>query len=1556
MDSAMSSKVTGPVPQPLQAGTSTSYPDAKSSGAAPSGDDTSSQGRPSAETGTGTSKGPVKERRHQIPGLRQTPYLKIYLLRCDDNDTYKTSSRKLLREWIKANASSQSSSSTNAQENHDAFEWLIVHVVLPNTFAASQPSTAGSSGGISGAVMEKPGSSGSRWPGKGSSTVLEKIKADFNGSSKASPDRVAQIRLHITDIPPHLLPDVSQTGPPSSNEDQDDQEIAWSDLITKFKSLILASFNLRVIQYEEDIRQRDAQRSLPGWNFCTFFILKEGLARGFESVGLLEDALVVYDELSVSLDMTAREVHSDKQGIGGSTFLQYTKDLRLQAEAAIFSDRSQSTSSAGGNGDKERKRGENVTIPLSETKKGYRDLILSNKISLFDFRCYLFARQMSLLLRQANAWLSRTDLMSRVKVDQSIQLSPDAPQKPSRALPVAKVGLLDGSEDLSTLAELSERGVDFIPSVARIMRADLWNAIMESKVGEHSNAQTVSEEQPLSEEQHAQGNEQLSHVIDNIVHSWTFSVSHQILAETYTKYLPTLVSSAVEAYTSNVKLVSHEGREYEPKTIVQEPKTTIYPSRRSSLAPHQLSQSEPRDEIHPSLPVQKNDILKTGLEELAYHRAELYLLERSALKQLGHTRGWAAELGGVDVGGHGTHSTFEDVPLDAKNTPSSGEKVRYGSIEGDKQDMAGIENELVCKALNSSDTFYRLYEILTDNVLRLFTMAKKADQLGDYATAANHFSRLAPAYVDKGWNSLGSSMLRIYAHCLKELDRKEDYVRKLLELIARAVVTERRNQRQGGSIARNDGLEQAEEGTDDDADYVAGYLSDLVVYSKDLPSELTAPLNRYFGDVQVEPHPAHFSDKDGFRIQLKISHLLRHNIRIDKVRVRMTGIQGSQSQEIWLESDEILVLKRGVTAVWIGTHAMAPGSYIVDQVTLQSQNIVFIHETLSRPNAVTPIRSTISLSGASVAAVKKTVIRCYPQPTALEAKLELARHVALGESRSIEVCISSGRNDISRAELRIRSASAGLRLKTAEAKVSSGSIEIKSRPRPGVLELGTLSADSLVKFRIPYALEHELPEITAQLTGLQVKIEVDYTTKAGDFSYFDTCNVLIVLPLGVNVQDIFRENALFSKFTISTASSVPIRVVKSNLEGSDMLKVQSPGSLVAPLIASTDKQSVSQISEQRRLALVTEYSCLDDEIECNVGSVFTNALMTSQYESLSRLLLPHLLSSLRSRSSSELATAGLLGEVDVGPFENLRWDECLRALAPDHRTDVRGWLQAWHEKHRVIVLRSDLNPNMNRKITIPVEVPRMQVVHTADLTLIDDKGRPLGDDATVTVGQTLAAELRIRHTRNWAFVTSEHAPDAPIEFIYDIQPKPDTWLIGGRRRAQFSAKVCPPSVVWRMSDLTTGQENEEHIFPVILLPLQSGHLLLPTVDIKPFVSVQPRTQRRSPSSLMFGTDNTSPSPQGQPHAETRRGGPGRPIAPITCETDNRNQAQTILVLQDRKSTTVSLDLDLPGSGAVLIEADSRCGRGVARNDMHGNNKTNEPGGSIVKWGKTLELQ
>jgi hypothetical protein len=395
-----------------------------------------------------------KQRRHQIPGLAQTPYLKVYLLRCDDSDTYKSTARKQVRDWVKEHTPPSQSSTSSAQENHDAFEWMIIHVVVPETPAASQPrgSTASAAG-----EKEKSAAT-SRWA-RGTTTLLEKLRADFNVVAKTAPDRVSQIRLQKEKIPPHLLPGPAPVSSPAIAESPQEQERAWADVITKWKTLILSSFDLRVSQYEEDIRKNESQRSFPGWNFNTFFMLKEGLARGFESVGLVEDALLGYDELSVGLDTVIRD--QAKDDTQGGAILGHSEDLYEKASSLLQQPK----------GDSDADNALHDERPISAHKKDYRAAILGNNISVFDFRSYVFARQMSLLLRLGNSQSARSDLAAK------LQPRPNASVQ-QRSIDDSNIGMRSGdqtnnSEDLYSLSELCYRALNFITFAARLLRDDL---------------------------------------------------------------------------------------------------------------------------------------------------------------------------------------------------------------------------------------------------------------------------------------------------------------------------------------------------------------------------------------------------------------------------------------------------------------------------------------------------------------------------------------------------------------------------------------------------------------------------------------------------------------------------------------------------------------------------------------------------------------------------------------------------------------------------------------------------------------------------------------------------------------------------------------------------------------------------------------------------------------------------------------------------------------------------------------------------------------------------
>lgn len=49
---------------------------------------------------------------------------------------------------------------------------------------------------------------------------------------------------------------------------------AWAEFLNKLRDGVLSAFESAVIQREEDVRRSEGQRQMPGWNFCTFFILK----------------------------------------------------------------------------------------------------------------------------------------------------------------------------------------------------------------------------------------------------------------------------------------------------------------------------------------------------------------------------------------------------------------------------------------------------------------------------------------------------------------------------------------------------------------------------------------------------------------------------------------------------------------------------------------------------------------------------------------------------------------------------------------------------------------------------------------------------------------------------------------------------------------------------------------------------------------------------------------------------------------------------------------------------------------------------------------------------------------------------------------------------------------------------------------------------------------------------------------------------------------------------------------------------------------------------------
>ncbi|KAG6209553.1 hypothetical protein E4U50_002916 [Claviceps purpurea] len=1463
----------------------------------------------------------VTLRRHQIPGLRSTSYLKVLLVRCDDNESYKTTVRSEVREWIKVhttpsgsggssgtNTGASSSKKAGSQEKHDAFEWLIVHVVIPNTVAATQPRSTG--GKADGSSTDKT-STTSRWR-TGSTPLLEKFRSDFNSSSKGAPDRTAQIRIGVNDVPYDHLPRVVPAVPSGYYETEQDAETAWNDLMGKLKSLILTSFDTRVTQYEEDIKERDSQRSLPGWNFCTFFILKEGLARGFENVGLVEDALVVYDELGVGLDtVVGEQAASGSPEKHGGVMLPYTEDLKRKAKRSL--------AQVAGDADEEGAEAEDLQkpqspeeqlddIPISSSKKPYRDLILANQVSVFEFRCYLFSRQVALLLRLGNASATREELLAKLKDQHKAILHGVAPLAP----PPVKAD--DGPENLSMLSEVCRRTLEFIPSICRIMREDMTTSLLaDANDGLEPDAQRTTELHPL-----------LWEIVSNQAASFAFTVAQQILAQTATKALPIPPTS----------LSGGDGAENKPS--IPEPKTILHPARTTSLHTDAASRPSstasfpgPGRQPNPAEQEAQNSVfLKNGLEELAAQRADLYLVSRGILDGLGKARGWHNGWSEAPLAvGDPENEEMDEIDLDDEDGASTAKDKSHGSkttATPCPATPAGIENQILKTALDNAVDYYRLYEILTDRALVHFKVAShdnsahacEADlavlkvHLKEYSAATSFFLAATPFFGLSGWSHLELSMLIMYCKCLAELKMNGEYVRAALTLLIKSCASEREKRLQRSPSVRK-ALAMA------DLSPIRDIAQRLFSLTTELPSEVKATLDNFFMDIQVVGSPEYHDGSDSCFLTISLRSLLPEELKLDGAMLRISCIDGGPSREINFEGAEGVVIVPGNNTISLKTNTVTSGSYRISRLVLRASNLLFLHE---QDATQVPARTTDVFRDADVT--------LFQRANGLNVQLTSSKHISLGKNTALDLIVMPGWNVLKSCEVRIRSTTGGLRLLMTEAKLEdeSCSTSFAKPSEPGAVFLGPIAPDGQVTVRFPYSVEQDLGDVS-------VRVEVTYVTDA-DESFHLAKSVLIPVSLavGVNVQDVFKHKALFSRFNIETASPSPLRLLKSELRETDLFESSFgfpptnpvmifPKQQAALLYKITRKPdadtSARAVRAGRTLKLRLHYSVLQKEIEDLIQQSVMEGLKGTPLELYSMVTAARVLEETKKGlQADDLQRAALTGQVTTAYLEGIAWAHHFRGIGlvpgtqDDAATKLDDFLDSWQKQHPRMPIpgstpSSPISWENSCSITIPVEIPSLCVVHTADVRIDPSALDFLQDHPSATardsleqpcavVNQVLSATLHLKWTRLW---DTDGVSRQDQEFSYEVTAPPDSWLLGGRRRGHF---IVPGGEVAAMGCSTRDTEME---MPLLLIPQREGYLPYPTVEIKEVLG---------PSFA----------------AETEGGGDasGPGGMRTACEVDWKNVGETVRVVSEKRSVTVSLDASGPGGGPLVLESEGR-GRG-----------------------------
>lgn len=508
----------------------------------------------------------------------------------------------------------------------------------------------------------------------------------------------------------------------------------------------------------------------------------------------------------------------------------------------------------------------------------------------------------------------------------------------------------------------------------------------------------------------------------------------------------------------------------------------------------------------------------------------------------------------------------------------------------------------------------------------------------------------------------------------------------------------------------------------------------------------------------------------------------------------------------------------------------------------------------------------------------------------LDVQVLATKHVALDKDNSLDLTIRPGWNSVTSCDVRVRSTTGGLRMLTTEAKFLDDTREFVKPPEPGAFFFGAIAEGETVTVRYPYSIEQDLGDVSA-------KVEVTYVTEAGETYYLAKSIVIPVsLAVGVNVQDVFKHDALFSRFNVSTANFSPLRLYKSELLESALFSSEF-GFPPTNTITVFPKQPATLLYKIKRklgtkaakaadktLYLKLHYSVLQTEVEDMIQESVQEGLAETPLSRYSRLLAARVLQETKKGlQMHDLERAALLGEVSTAFLEGAPWTQHFAGLGtvPGTRDDaavkLAEYLDEWQQQHRRLSIPSAA-PAEPSTILIPVDIPSLFVVHTADMRVdrsgLDHlQGAGAGAPAA-SVNQILTATLHLKWTRVWD-TDATHTDDG--EFSYEVTAPGESWILGGRRKGHF---VIPGGS--SPADMSSTPETEAEI-PLMLIPQREGYLPYPSVEIK---EVPPE---------------------------------GAEAGSASCEVDWRNLGETVRVVSERKGVTVSLDASGPGGGPLVFD-------------------------------------
>ena len=513
-------------------------------------------------------------------------------------------------------------------------------------------------------------------------------------------------------------------------------------------------------------------------------------------------------------------------------------------------------------------------------------------------------------------------------------------------------------------------------------------------------------------------------------------------------------------------------------------------------------------------------------------------------------------------------------------------------------------------------------------------------------------------------------MFDMYAKCLERLKRNEEYVQVGLKIVA--VLARMRKSRSNHETPILSKIVSE------------GYLTKAITNSAGLREPVVLALTDVFGNVALSPYIKHENHKDSFYIKLVIDHVLQEELQADEVRCKLVGDHPDNRAELWLSAQSVVFQPQSRVVIYVESSKMVPGWFLVDEIQLSVGQIILVHRLLNQDESKLTLHHKNNDFSSQSSPYR---LLLWSQPEALNVELSKSPAIDLSKRRSLTFKITSGWNDISKGNMIAKSGSAGLRLHIFEANFYGPSAKMSKIKEPGVIEFSSLGPHEVLQVEIPYSLENDLNEIS-------IKIEVEYTTANGFFTFATPIKTNVTLALGINVQDNFQKDFLISKFTMGTATTTPVRIKNCKVQGTEDFIVMSlplpprtdvfpkhPASFMCKIRRKSHGDNTARKhASQRGLKLCIHYTCISEEIEQIITKVFMNSIAKSPFSQLARLLIRPILDFIQISINTEaLEQIGVSRKFNIPAILDDALMEVLKGLPPKRYQSLLRWLRAWQE-------------------------------------------------------------------------------------------------------------------------------------------------------------------------------------------------------------------------------------------------------------------------------------